>query len=270
MSERYITDRFLPDKAIDVIDEAGARARLATQSPPPAVAELKGQLDSVNVDKEQAVHDQNFERAASLRDRERELAGDIRRKQEEWEKHRQSHRPVLGEDEVSFIVSRWTGIPVMRLQEAETARLLRMEDELHASVVAQEEAIKALSRSIRRSRAGLKDPNRPIGSFIFSGPTGVGKTELARALAKFLFADPQALIRVDMENLQKVIEQVRAEDGYAMIFDVASQTSVIVAADKSLDITQKVLARVKAAPAPKPTTTGSLSPQPAGVTSPKR
>src|SRR5216117_218806 len=128
LSERYITDRFLPDKAIDVIDEAGARARLATQSPPPAVAELKGQLDAVNVDKEAAVRDQNFERAASLRDRERELQGDIRRKQEEWEKHRQSHRPVLGEEEVSFIVSRWTGIPVMRLQEAETARLLRMEE----------------------------------------------------------------------------------------------------------------------------------------------
>src|SRR5256885_3757657 len=162
MSERYITDRFLPDKAIDVIDEAGARARLATQAPPPEVTALKGQLDGVNTEKEQADRDQNFERAASLRDRERELQGDIRRKQEEWEKHRQSHRPVLGEEEVSFIVSRWTGIPVMRLQEAETARLLRMEEELHASVVAQEEAIKALARSIRRSRAGLKDPNRPI------------------------------------------------------------------------------------------------------------
>src|SRR5947207_48756 len=146
LSERYITDRFLPDKAIDVIDEAGARARLATQSPPPAVAELKGQLDAVNVDKEAAVRDQNFERAASLRDRERELQGDIRRKQEEWEKHRQSHRPVLGEEEVSFIVSRWTGIPVMRLQEAETARLLRMEEELHASVVAQEEIGRASCR----------------------------------------------------------------------------------------------------------------------------
>src|ERR1700682_2574740 len=195
LSERYITDRFLPDKAIDVIDEAGARARLATQSPPPAVAELKGQLDAVNVDKEAAVRDQNFERAASLRDRERELQGEIRRKQEEWEKHRQSHRPVLGEEEVSFIVSRWTGIPVMRLREAETARPLHMEEELHVSVVAQEEAIKALARSIRRSRAGLKDPNRPIGSFIFSGPTGVGKTEVARQLAEVLFADPAALIR---------------------------------------------------------------------------
>ena len=230
LSERYITDRFLPDKAIDVIDEAGARARLATQSPPPAVAELKGQLDAVNVDKESAVRDQNFERAASLRDRERELQGEIRRKQEEWEKHRQSHRPVLGEDEVSFIVSRWTGIPVMRLQEAETARLLRMEEELHVSVVAQEEAIKALARSIRRSRAGLKDPNRPIGSFIFSGPTGVGKTEVARQLAKFLFADPAALIRVDMsEYMEKfsVSRLIGAPPGYVGYEDSGTLTKAV-------------------------------------------
>ncbi|HMG70316.1 MAG TPA: ATP-dependent Clp protease ATP-binding subunit [Gemmatimonadaceae bacterium] len=230
LSERYITDRFLPDKAIDVIDEAGARARLATQSPPPAVAELKGQLDAVNVDKEAAVRDQNFERAASLRDRERELQGEIRRKQEEWEKHRQSHRPVLGEEEVSFIVSRWTGIPVMRLQEAETARLLRMEEEMHVSVVAQEEAIKALARSIRRSRAGLKDPNRPIGSFIFSGPTGVGKTEVARSLAKFLFADPAALIRVDMsEYMEKfsVSRLIGAPPGYVGYEDSGTLTKAV-------------------------------------------
>ncbi|MFN2603529.1 MAG: ATP-dependent Clp protease ATP-binding subunit [Gemmatimonadaceae bacterium] len=230
MSERYITDRFLPDKAIDVIDEAGARARLATQAPPPEVIALKGQLEGVNSEKEAAVRDQNFERAASLRDRERELQGDIRRKQEEWEKHRQSHRPVLGENEVSFIVSRWTGIPVMRLQEAETARLMRMEEELHASVVAQDEAILALSRSIRRSRAGLKDPNRPIGSFIFSGPTGVGKTELARALAKFLFADPQALIRVDMsEYMEKfsVSRLIGAPPGYVGYEDSGTLTKAV-------------------------------------------
>src|SRR5207253_439160 len=205
-------------------------ARLATQSPPPAVAELKGQLDAVNVDKEQAVRDQNFERAASLRDRERELQGDIRRKQEEWEKHRQSHRPVLGEDEVSFIVSRRSGIPVMGLQEAETARLLRMEEELHASVVAQEEAIKALARSIRRSRAGLKHANRPIGSFIFSGPTGVGKTEVARALAKFLFADPAALIRVDMsEYMEKfsVSRLIGAHPGYVGYEDSGTLTKAV-------------------------------------------
>jgi len=230
MSERYITDRFLPDKAIDVIDEAGARARLATQAPSPEVTALKAQLDGVNTEKEASVRDQNFERAAALRDRERELQGDIRRKTEDWEKHRQSHRPVLGEEEVSFIVSRWTGIPVMRLQEAETARLLRMEDELHSSVVAQEEAIKALSRSIRRSRAGLKDPTRPIGSFIFSGPTGVGKTELARALAKFLFADPQALIRVDMsEYMEKfsVSRLIGAPPGYVGYEDSGTLTKAV-------------------------------------------
>ena len=156
LSERYITDRFLPDKAIDVIDEAGARARLAAQVPPPEVAALKEQLEAINTDKESAVRDQNFERAAALRDTERELRAEISRKQEEWEQRRQSHRPTLGEEEIAFIVARWTGIPVTRLQEAETSRLLRMEDQLHKSVVGQDEAIKALARSIRRSRAGLK------------------------------------------------------------------------------------------------------------------
>jgi ATP-dependent Clp protease ATP-binding subunit ClpC len=230
MSERYITDRFLPDKAIDVIDEAGARARLAAQAPPAEVAELKTALEKVNADKEAAVRDQNFERAAGLRDKEREIQGDIRRKQEEWEKRRQSHRPVLGEEEISFIVSRWTGIPVTRLQEAETARLLRMEDELHGSVVGQDEAIRALARSIRRSRAGLKDPNRPIGSFIFSGPTGVGKTELARALARFLFADASALIRVDMsEYMEKfsVSRLIGAPPGYVGYEDSGTLTKAV-------------------------------------------
>src|SRR5215217_4657386 len=230
MSERYITDRFLPDKAIDVIDEAGARARLAAQAPPPEVAELKAALEKVNTEKEAAVRDQNFEKAASLRDKERELQGDIRKKQEEWEKRRQSHRPALGEEEISFIVSRWTGIPVTRLQEAETARLLRMEDEMHAAVVGQEEAIKALARSIRRSRAGLKDPARPIGSFIFCGPTGVGKTEVARQLAKFLFADPQALIRVDMsEYMEKfsVSRLIGAPPGYVGYEDSGTLTKAV-------------------------------------------
>jgi ATP-dependent Clp protease ATP-binding subunit ClpC len=230
LSERYITDRFLPDKAIDVIDEAGARARLAAQAPPPEVADLKGQLDKLQSEKEAAVRDQNFERAASLRDGERDLQGQIRKKQDDWEKHRQSHRPVLGEEEISFIVSRWTGIPVTRLQEAESARLLRMEEEMHSSVVAQEDAIKALARSIRRSRAGLKDPHRPIGSFIFSGPTGVGKTEVARALAKFLFADPQALIRVDMsEYMEKfsVSRLIGAPPGYVGYEDSGTLTKAV-------------------------------------------
>ena len=230
LSERYITDRFLPDKAIDVIDEAGARARLAAQAPPPEVAELKTALEKVNADKEAAVRDQNFEKAAALRDKERELQSDIRRKQEEWEKRRQSFRPVLGEEEIAFIVSRWTGIPVTRLQEAETSRLLRMEDEMHQTVIGQDEAIRAISRSIRRSRAGLKDPRRPIGSFIFSGPTGVGKTELARALAKFLFADEQALIRVDMsEYMEKfsVSRLIGAPPGYVGYEDSGTLTKAV-------------------------------------------
>jgi ATP-dependent Clp protease ATP-binding subunit ClpC len=230
LSERYITDRFLPDKAIDVIDEAGARARLASQVPPAEVAELKAELEKVNVQKEDAVRDQNFERAAALRDKERDLQTQIRVKQEDWERERQTRRPTIDEEAVAFIVSRWTGIPVTRLQEAEATRLLRMEDEIHGSVVGQDEAIKAVSRAIRRSRAGLKDPNRPIGSFIFSGPTGVGKTELARALAKFLFADPSALIRVDMsEYMEKfsVSRLIGAPPGYVGYEDSGTLTKAV-------------------------------------------
>jgi ATP-dependent Clp protease ATP-binding subunit ClpC len=230
LSERYITDRFLPDKAIDVIDEAGARARLATQVPPPEVADLKEQLEDLAGDKDSAIRDQDFERAAELRDSERELQSEIRRKQEHWEQERKNHRPVINEDDVGFIVSRWTGIPVTRLREAETERLVRMEDELHERVVGQEEAIKAISRAIRRSRAGLKDPHRPIGSFIFSGPTGVGKTELARALAEFLFADRDALIRVDMsEYMEKfsVSRLIGAPPGYVGYEDSGTLTKAV-------------------------------------------
>ncbi|MGH7516805.1 MAG: ATP-dependent Clp protease ATP-binding subunit [Gemmatimonadales bacterium] len=230
LSERYITDRFLPDKAIDVIDEAGARARLASNVPPAEVAELKQQLDQVNVLKEESVRDQNFERAAALRDQERELQNQIRLKQEDWERERQTRRPTIDEEAIAFIVSRWTGIPVTRLQEAEASRLLRMEDEIHGFVVGQDEAIKAVSRAIRRSRAGLKDPSRPIGSFVFSGPTGVGKTELARALAKFLFADASALIRVDMsEYMEKfsVSRLIGAPPGYVGYEDSGTLTKAV-------------------------------------------
>jgi ATP-dependent Clp protease ATP-binding subunit ClpC len=230
LSERYITDRFLPDKAIDVIDEAGARARLATQVPPPEVADLENDLEQIAVQKDQSIRDQDFEKAAELRDRERELQNDIRRKREQWEQERKTHRPVISEDDVGFIVSRWTGIPVTRLREAETARLVNMEEELHKRVIGQDEAIKAISRAIRRSRAGLKDPARPIGSFIFSGPTGVGKTELARALAEFLFADRDALIRVDMsEYMEKfsVSRLIGAPPGYVGYEDSGTLTKAV-------------------------------------------
>jgi ATP-dependent Clp protease ATP-binding subunit ClpC len=230
LSDRYITDRFLPDKAIDVIDEAGARARLASQAPPAEIGTLKADLEKVNQEKEAAVRDQNFERAAALRDSERDLQNRIRLRQEEWERERQTKRPVIDEEAVAFIVSRWTGIPLTRLQEAETARLLRMEDEVHLSVIGQDEAITAVARAIRRSRAGLKDPNRPIGSFIFSGPTGVGKTELARALARFLFADPAALIRVDMsEYMEKfsVSRLIGAPPGYVGYEDSGTLTKAV-------------------------------------------
>jgi ATP-dependent Clp protease ATP-binding subunit ClpC len=230
LSERYITDRFLPDKAIDVIDEAGARARLATQVPPPEVADLKVELEELAAKKDEAIRDQDFERAAELRDRERELHGDIRKKQEEWEEERKSHRPVIEVEDIAFIVSRWTGIPVTRLKEAETARLVNMEEEMHKRVVGQDEAIAAISRAIRRSRAGLKNPYRPIGSFIFSGPTGVGKTELARALAEFLFADRDALIRVDMsEYMEKfsVSRLIGAPPGYVGYEDSGTLTKAV-------------------------------------------
>ncbi|HEX8684958.1 MAG TPA: AAA family ATPase, partial [Pyrinomonadaceae bacterium] len=230
LSERYITDRFLPDKAIDVIDEAGARARLATQVPPADVNDLKQEMEKVGQKKDEAIRDQDFERAAELRDNERELQRKIQEREKLWEEERRTNRPALTEENVAFLVSRWTGIPVTRLKQAETARLVGMEDELHTKVVGQDRAIKAISRAIRRSRAGLKDPKRPIGSFIFAGPTGVGKTELARALAEFLFADRNALIRVDMsEYMEKfsVSRLIGAPPGYVGYEDSGTLTKAV-------------------------------------------
>ena len=230
LSDRYITDRFLPDKAIDVIDEAGARARIASQVPPADVEELKEQLAEIAQRKESAIGDQDFERAAELRDEEREFSQQIRERQLAWEEERQQHRPEISTDEIAFIVGRWTGVPVQRIRQTESERLVNMEDELHKSIVGQHDAIVAISRAIRRSRAGLKDPNRPIGSFIFSGPTGVGKTELARALAEFLFDDRDALIRVDMsEYMEKfsVSRLIGAPPGYVGYEDSGALTKAV-------------------------------------------
>lgn len=230
LADRYITDRFLPDKAIDVIDEAGARARIASQVPPPEVEELKEQLSEIAARKEEAIGDQDFERAAELRDEEREFGQAIRERRDAWEEERKKHRPEISEDEIGFIVGRWTGIPVTRIRQTESERLVQMEDELHKRIVGQNDAIEAISRAIRRSRAGLKDPRRPIGSFIFSGPTGVGKTELARALAEFLFADREALIRVDMsEYMEKfsVSRLIGAPPGYVGYEDSGGLTKAV-------------------------------------------
>ncbi|MDZ7779743.1 MAG: ATP-dependent Clp protease ATP-binding subunit [Gemmatimonadota bacterium] len=230
LSDRYITDRFLPDKAIDVIDEAGARARIASQVPPPEVEELKEELSEIAKRKEAAIGDQDFERAAELRDEERELGQSIREQQTVWEEERKKFRPEISNEEIGFIVSRWTGIPVTRIRKTESDRLVNMEEELHKRVVGQDDAIQAISRAIRRSRAGLKNPQRPIGSFIFSGPTGVGKTELARALAEFLFADKEALVRVDMsEYMEKfsVSRLIGAPPGYVGYEDSGALTKAV-------------------------------------------
>nr|ADI22259.1 hypothetical protein [uncultured Gemmatimonadales bacterium HF0200_36I24]ADI22368.1 hypothetical protein [uncultured nuHF2 cluster bacterium HF0500_02A10] len=230
LADRYITDRFLPDKAIDIMDEAGARASIAAQILPPQVEELKEELTAVGDRKEEAIREQDFERAAELRDEERDIQDNIRVAHDDWAEERNNHRPEISTEDVAFIVSRWTGVPVTRLQQAETKRLVNMEEEIHKRVIGQDDAITAIAKSIRRSRAGMRDPNRPIGSFIFSGPTGVGKTELARALAEFLFADRDALIRVDMsEYMEKfsISRLIGAPPGYVGYEDSGTLTKAV-------------------------------------------
>ena len=217
LADRYIADRFLPDKAIDLIDEAASRMRIKTMTAPPSYRELEDEIDTVRREKEAAIENQEFEKAANLRDKERRLTNSKREAEEAWRNDEDGPRPAIGEEEIAEIVSMWTGIPVVKLTEAETQKLLRMEDELHKRVIGQQPAIAAVSRAIRRARAGIKDPKRPAGSFIFLGPSGVGKTELARTLAEFLFGDESALIQIDMsEYMEKhsVSRLVGSPPGY--------------------------------------------------------
>ena len=203
LADRYISDRFLPDKAIDLVDEAGARLRIRRMTAPPELRELDEKIAEVRRNKEAAIDDQDFEKAASLRDEESKLNEERKAKEEAWKGGESDEIAEVGDQEIAEVLAMSTGIPVVRLTQTETAKLLKMEDELHKRVIGQDEAVKALAQSIRRTRSGLKDPNRPGGSFIFAGPTGVGKTELAKALAEFLFGDEDALIQLDMSEFSE-------------------------------------------------------------------
>ena len=217
LADRYISDRHLPDKAIDLIDEAGSRLRIRRMQAPPDYRELEDQISQVRKDKEAAIEGQQFERAASLRDREKELLEQRAAKETEWKAEGVDLFNEVNEESVAEVLALWTGIPVYKLTEEETAKLLRMEDELHKRIVGQDAAVKAVSQAIRRTRAGLKDPKRPSGSFIFLGPSGVGKTELAKTLAEFLFGDESSLIQLDMsEYMEKhtVSRLVGSPPGY--------------------------------------------------------
>ena len=217
LSDRYISDRFLPDKAIDLIDEAASRVRIKAFTAPPDMKEQETRLEALSKETEEAVAHEDFEKAANLRDQKKQLQNEMAERRKEWEQKRNSKVETVGEEEVAEIVSSWTGIPVKRMTESEAERLMHLEDILHRRVIGQEEAVKAVSKAVRRARAGLKDPNRPIGSFIFLGPTGVGKTELCKALGEALFGDEDSLIRIDMsEYMEKhsVSRMIGSPPGY--------------------------------------------------------
>jgi ATP-dependent Clp protease ATP-binding subunit ClpC len=200
LSDRYLSGRFLPDKAIDIMDEAGARARINSMTRPPDVKEIEKEIEIIRADKEGAIKAQDFEKAAALRDSEKQAKDKLERILTEWREQREEREVVVTGDDILHIVSKWTGVPLNRMEQKEAQKLLKMEDELKQQVIGQDEAVVAISKALRRSRADLKDPRRPIGSFIFLGPTGVGKTFLARSLAEFMFGDPEALIQIDMSE----------------------------------------------------------------------
>ncbi len=217
LSDRYITDRYLPDKAIDLIDEAASRVRIRSYTTPPDMKELEAKIQQLNKEKEEAIAHQNFERAAQIRDEERAIRADMEAQRKAWEDRRSTAQRQVGAEEVAQIVASWTHIPVTQLTQDESDRLLHLEETLHQRVVGQDEAVSAVSRAIRRARAGLKDVHRPIGSFLFLGPTGVGKTELCKALAEAMFGDESALVRIDMsEYMEKfsVSRMIGSPPGY--------------------------------------------------------
>jgi len=200
LSDRYLTGRFLPDKAIDVMDEAGARARIAAMTRPPNIKDVEGEIEGIRVEKESAIKAQDFEKAASLRDTEKQAKEKLDAILAEWKANKDEKEVLVTDEDIMHVVSKWTGVPLSRMEQQETAKLLAMESELQLKVIGQDEAVTAISKALRRSRADLKDPRRPIGSFIFLGPTGVGKTFLARTLAEFMFGDADALIQIDMSE----------------------------------------------------------------------
>ena len=217
LSHRYIADRFLPDKAIDVMDEAGSRARLKSLMLPEDIREMENEVERLRQQKEDAIRTQAFEVAARLRDAERRLRAELEERRNKWKEFKTKEKIIVNDEDIAYIVSKWTGIPLYQIEEAEAQRLLRMEEDLGKRVVGQEEAIRAVTRAIRRSRSGLKNPRRPVGSFIFLGPTGVGKTELAKALAEFLFGTEDAIVRVDMSEYMErfaVSRLIGAPPGY--------------------------------------------------------
>lgn len=217
LSHRYISDRFLPDKAIDLIDEAASRARVRTLTTPPDLKELEANIEKIASEKKKAIESQDFEKAAQMRDKEKQLIKEKREIEEIKIRTKKADKEVVGENEITEILSSWTGVPVYKLTSSESSKLLGMEDELHRRVIGQDEAIKTVSKAIRRSRSGLKDPKRPIGSFMFLGPSGVGKTELAKTIAEFLFDKEEALIHIDMsEYMEKhsVSKLVGSPPGY--------------------------------------------------------